>query len=474
MDWSKLLNKPPLFDYKTIEDEIRAFRDWSWQLVQFLNTIDPGFEKELQALMDDPGNALDLTTASLETRQRSTKLYGLLASLCRNRSLHVVRSVKSSDGYEALRQLILALRPAANNRGLALMAALTSWPSFQMNKPLQGQLLKLEDAIEEARRAGTTIPDQLQQAILLKCISGQLRTHLNLAIQDSTTFKDLREHVLRWDRGQQKWSGLIFSDDASSAVPMEVDRIHSAGRKGKDAKGKGYGQYGQKGPQKGKSKGKNMSKQDGKSNAKGKQKGESKGKYGGKQNDGGFSKGKGGNRNDLCHKCGKPGHFARDCWSQVRNVQGDFQQQSQPQHSQASPSSTVHAGGSPPSNSSQPNGVAQQSSSATQFRVARIHEFADVSSTSDVQKHDEVIFDLRSPASSTGQRDGNVRAVRFYIGDGPSDEAFGSVRTIVEEMPTSSDMCSILIDSGSKSSVGLSGIYWCSFRFVVRLAKRFF
>ena len=94
--------------------------------------------------------------------------------------------------------------------------------------------------------------------------------------------------------------------------------------------------------------------------------------------------------------------------------------------------------------------------------------------TSDVQKHDEVIFDLRSPASSTGQRDGNVRAVRFYIGDGPSDEAFGSVRTIVEEMPTSSDMCSILIDSGSKSSVGLSGIYWCSFRFVVRLAKRFF
>lgn len=57
MDWSKLLNKPPLFDYKTIEDEIRAFRDWSWQLVQFLNTIDPGFEKELQALMDDPGNA---------------------------------------------------------------------------------------------------------------------------------------------------------------------------------------------------------------------------------------------------------------------------------------------------------------------------------------------------------------------------------------------------------------------------------
>ena len=72
------------------------------------------------------------------------------------------------DGYEALRQLTLALRPASNNRGLALMAALTSWAQFAMNQPLQPQL-KLEDALEEARRAGTTIPDQLKQALLLKC-----------------------------------------------------------------------------------------------------------------------------------------------------------------------------------------------------------------------------------------------------------------------------------------------------------------
>lgn len=182
VDWSKLLNKPPLFEHKTTEDEIRAFRDWSWQLIQFLNTIDPGFEKELQALMDDPSNALDLSTASADTRNRSAKLYGLLASLCRNRSLHVIRSVKAPDGYEALRQLTLALRPASNNRGLALMAAFTSWPQFAMNQPLQPQLLKLEDALEEARRAGTTIPDQLKQAILLKCVSGQLRAHLNLVV----------------------------------------------------------------------------------------------------------------------------------------------------------------------------------------------------------------------------------------------------------------------------------------------------
>ena len=182
-------------------------------------------------------------------------------------------------------------------------------PGKVMSQPLQPQLLKLEDAVEEARRAGTTIPDQLQQAILLKCVGGQLRTHLNLAIQETTSFKDLREHVLLWDRSQQKWSGLIFSEDTTSA-PMEVDRVY-AGKKGGKDKGKGFAQ---KGPPKGKSKGKSKSKQDGKSNYKGKQKGDGKGKSGGKQNDNSSYKGKGGFKSDqTCHRCGKQWHFARDC-----------------------------------------------------------------------------------------------------------------------------------------------------------------
>ena len=110
------------------------------------------------------------------------------------------------------------------------MGALTNWPAFNMEQLLQPQVLKLEEALEEARKAGPTLPDQLQQGILLKYVSGRLRTHLNLAIQETTTFKELREQVLKWDRSQQKWSSLIFSDDASGGVPMEVDRVYTDGR----------------------------------------------------------------------------------------------------------------------------------------------------------------------------------------------------------------------------------------------------
>ena len=329
VDWSKLLNKPPLFDYKSSEDEIRAYRDWNWQLVQFLNAIDSGYGKELQSLMDDPSHPFDLESASSETRNRSAKLYGLLASLCRNRSLHVIRSVKNGDGYEALRQLTLALRPSSSGRGLALMSALTSWPQFAMNQQLQPQVLRLEDALEEARKAGATIPDQLKQAILLKSVSGQLRTHLNLSIQETTTFAELRDHVLRWDRSQQRWNGLLFSEDvaSSTAAPMEVDRIYSSGKKGGKDKGKGWQQKGQ---QKGKGKSKTKSKGDGKSNNKGKQKGDGKSKSGGKSNDSTGYKGKGNSTSGVCHRCGKPGHYARDCWaSNVRAVQSEGQQQPQ-------------------------------------------------------------------------------------------------------------------------------------------------
>jgi hypothetical protein len=128
--------------------------------------------------------------------------------------------VKQADGFEAFRQLTLTLRPSSNNRGLALMGALTNWPAFTMGQLLQPQVLKLEEALEEARKAGSTLPDQLQQAILLKCVSepgnsgddcvqGAQRAGLEVGPQSA------------------EMEQFIFSDDASGGVPMEVDRVYT-------------------------------------------------------------------------------------------------------------------------------------------------------------------------------------------------------------------------------------------------------
>ena len=122
--------------------------------------------------------SLNLSTASAEARGRAGKLYGLYSSLVRSLALAIVKSVASGDGYEALRQFGFAMRPNIQSRGLALLASLTSWSAFQMGKPLHGQLLKLEGGFEECRKTGVSMPDELKTAMVLRCVSGALKTQL--------------------------------------------------------------------------------------------------------------------------------------------------------------------------------------------------------------------------------------------------------------------------------------------------------
>ena len=185
--------------------------------------------------------------------------------------------------------MCLTLRPNSNTRGLALLSAATSCP------PLQPQMLKLEEVFEDSRRAGTDIQDAVKAAILMRCVSGQLKTYLNLGAQDDMSYSALREQCLKWDKAQQSWSSLVASDD--TAVPMEIDRVEGKGwhgAAGKKGKGKGKSD---KGASKGKSKSKSKSK-DGKGKS---EKGSDKGK--GRADDRSKGKGKG---DRQCYICGKP------------------------------------------------------------------------------------------------------------------------------------------------------------------------
>jgi hypothetical protein len=52
--WSKLVNKPPIFgENSTADEDIKFFRDWLWQLTQFLVTIDNPNESEVKQVTDD-------------------------------------------------------------------------------------------------------------------------------------------------------------------------------------------------------------------------------------------------------------------------------------------------------------------------------------------------------------------------------------------------------------------------------------
>eukprot|EP00435_Cladocopium_sp_Y103_P067528 s119_g30.t1 len=90
--WSRLLSKPSQFD-NSQEEDIKNFREWSWQVTPYLGAIDFGYAKELEDLANDPTKPMDLSTANAATMDRSHKLYGLLVGLLRGRALQTLKSV---------------------------------------------------------------------------------------------------------------------------------------------------------------------------------------------------------------------------------------------------------------------------------------------------------------------------------------------------------------------------------------------
>ena len=162
----------------------------------------------------------------------------------------------------------------------------------------------------------------------------------------------------------------------------------------------------------------------------------------------GSGKGKGVKPDVTCHKCGKYGHYARDCWSVCDRFKTMVSKVLRPAHQQLwLDLHRLHLRSclfAPQSN-----------------RVARI-QFSDQHG-SDVQKHDELVFDVRTPISEAHAFDGCVNVVQFYVGDEP-DAHFANnigshmIRTMLESVPDETEMHSILLDSGADASVFLASM----------------
>ncbi len=275
---------------------------------------------------------VDTTAQSNAEMRRGSFLYGLLASLLKQRPLMVLKAVGEANGYEAYRQLIASNEAHSKNRSMSLLNLIMNWPIFNSKVSLLSQIMKLENAYAEYERLGTALTEEIRSAVLMRCLTGQLKVWLQLQINEGTTYLQLRELIVSYERSTSKWTEpMVLGADAvvDTSAPMEVDRIQAQqkgkGFKGKDGKGKGYkgkdgkGKDGFKGKTKTKG-GKQQShfqnqfqKSSGKSwsgPSKGKDQNRDKGKgYGGKSNSNAGGKG----QTISCGTCGG-NHKAENCW----------------------------------------------------------------------------------------------------------------------------------------------------------------
>ena len=163
----------------------------------------------------------------------------------------------------------------------------------------------------------------LKIGTLLSGLPAEMCRYLQMQIVDSTTYEQIRERVLQYERSSSTWnSEHVLKSLGVGRVPggdvdaMDVDRTERSSKYGpKGKKGGEKGPKGGKGAFKGKDPGKSVRPWN---NNKG------KGKYGGPKGKGkdqhGGSKGKKG-AHQVCFVCGKPGHFVAECRQRVNVVQ---------------------------------------------------------------------------------------------------------------------------------------------------------
>ena len=450
-EWYRLIPRPAVFAPSDREQEVSLWRDWFWSFKQYLMVVDGKYEEDIAEVDKSPDTEVDWDLLSEEEQHRGRFLYSLLGSLVQGRLLSMIRCVEHSNGLEALRMLMANCQPKSRNRTMSMLQGLMGYPNFNMKMSVMAQVQRLEEHFGHYEKLGGKLTDEMKSAILLKCISGPLKVHLNLSLNEGSKYEVIRDTIKAYDTATTRWneSSLTqqpFQPDPNGPAPMEIDRVRDekgqkgkGKHKGKDSKGKGKGKD-QKGKGKQNTKGNpwNSSTTSSTSSwslvpSKGGQKGQ-KGKE-----EKGKSKGKGGKEPPACYTCGQQGHLARDCWK-VRQVGG------------AQEAATVLTSATAYQESVGP--------SASAMTVKRVSLAEDGTS-----RRECAVFDMRgsSPPSS-----GSVKVVQFYyidddveIGENDKIRSTQFLETEVMDHAVDSEEVRIVIDSGADAPIFPSSMIHC-------------
>ena len=255
---------------------------------------------------------------SQEGKQLSRKLYRILTSYLKGPALSITRSIRQSEnGFLVWQRLNAEYRPLSRQRGMALAQVLATYPAFLKDKSVMECILASEEVVHQYNQVtGEEYPKSLLMGTLIRCSPPNLRQHLQLTLQDSSTYKSVKETMLLYEKTTKAWSsesvlkevGATQGARQDEPTPMEIDQAQ-AHYKGK-GKGKGKGKskgksgwsswgVGAGSAWKGRGRGKGKGGRKGKGKSKGKKgKGKTKGKKGSKGGN------KGGSKGDRCRLCG--------------------------------------------------------------------------------------------------------------------------------------------------------------------------
>ena len=241
---SKVVKMPEAFGTEDHEADARNWRDFLLNFKSWLFYADKSFEHGLSNVESNPKNVLSLAAMNEDSKSKALQLYAILTGLLKGKPLRLLRQQDDRNGLEVYRQLVQMFTPQSKTRALSVLQAFMQFPVFTKDKTLSEQILGLERLRSEYTRcSGQDLSDDLCLSVLVRCLPSQLRQHVQLQMQDSHTFQDIKNYALSYELTTSTWTtskvhtelGVIPAPiSAGGPAPMEVDALTSKGKgKGK-------------------------------------------------------------------------------------------------------------------------------------------------------------------------------------------------------------------------------------------------
>ena len=244
---SRILKNP---DYFGSGDCTEAqFGLWKHQFSNWLTFGDARFRTLLETA-EGQSRESTMEDFTAEGKALSRKLYRILTSYLKGPALSITRAVRQTEnGFLVWQRLNAEYRPLSRQRGMALAQVLATSPAFPKDKSVMECVLALEEVVHQYNQVtGEEYPKSLLMGTLIRCSPPHLRQHLQLTLQDSSTYKSVKETMLLYEKTTKAWSSESVlrevgatqgSKQHDEPTPMEVDQVQGH-HKGK-GKGKGKG-----------------------------------------------------------------------------------------------------------------------------------------------------------------------------------------------------------------------------------------
>ena len=324
---ARILKTPDVFE----ASDSMSWVTWRHSFLNWLSYADSRFLDSIRDIEKlSPAESIETGDWTSADWDLARKLYAILTSYLKGAALQLSRSGSDErNGFALWKTLIDHFAPQTRQRALALSQAISSYPAYKATggKTLQEHIMGMETLVQQYDSLNSKQYDRdVLLGVLMRLCPEGIRQHLTLSIGETTSYQEVRERILSYERSSRLWSvdemlKPLGKSDPSGVAPMEVDAVvkgkGKGHEKGKGKKGKGKGSSWSDGWNWFNSWSKGFGKSKGKSKGRGKSKGKGKGK--GKQFKG-KGKGKGKLNPDRCRICNGYGHWGNECPNRQDNV----------------------------------------------------------------------------------------------------------------------------------------------------------